>query len=110
MVQNRTVKKRLIHLLVFSANGYSGRTQIGQFLKAWRITSGNIINLTGLCPQHPDNRTSGLGQNDRRESRMIASHGIESKDRLGRHRFLGRRRTLQKSSSASATMMPAGPR
>ena len=53
MVQNRTVKKRLIHfLLLFSANGYSCRPQIGQFLKASRITSGNIINLTGLCPQH----------------------------------------------------------
>jgi hypothetical protein len=32
----------------------------------------------------------------RRESRMVASHGIESKERLGRRRFLRRRCTLQK--------------
>jgi hypothetical protein len=32
------------------------------------------------------------------------------KPRLWCHRFLRRRGTLQKSSSASATMMPAGPR
>jgi hypothetical protein len=48
----------------------------------WRLATQRHTILSA------PNKTGGAS---RRESRMVASHGIESKERLGRHRFLRRR-------------------